>query len=194
MIKILVGVVVGVLLVPFAAAIYLWSGSFDMSATRPPGTLEALVGDTLLARSLERRAPAMVRNPLAPGPETLRVALAHFREDCLFCHGAPGVAPGDAAKGLNPRPPDLARPETQRAADGELFEVIAHGVRMSGMPAWLPTHSERDIWALVVFVRHLPTLGAEERAALTRGEAERGRAPGAEARPEEPAQGHHHSQ
>lgn len=176
--KLVVGIVIGVLLVPFAAALYLWSGSFDMSATRPPGTLEALVGGTLVERSLERRAPA-AKNPLAPGPEALRAGLEHFRENCLVCHGAPGIPPGEAGRGLNPPPPDLARPDTQRAPDGELFQVIAHGVRLSGMPGWLPTHSEREIWALVTFVRHLPALTVEERAALTDQEAEDHHAPAA---------------
>ena len=160
-----------------------------MSATRPPGTLEALVGGTLVGRSLERRAPA-ARNPLSAGPEALRAGLEHFRENCLLCHGARACRPpGEAAKGLNPPPPDLARPDTQRTPDGELFEVIAHGVRISGMPGWLPTHSEREIGALVAFVRHLPAITAEERAALSGGEAEDHHAhaaPEQEGRPEEP--------
>ena len=144
------------------------TGWFDMSATRPPGRLEQLVGSALANRSVERRAPR-TKNPLPSSPEVLRDGLAHYRDDCVLCHGAPGAPAGEAAKGLNPPAPDLATPDAQEASDGELFQFIGYGVRMTGMPAWLPTHSEREIWELAAFVRHLPKLTAEERSALAAG-------------------------
>ena len=40
----------------------------------------------------------------------------------------------------------------------ELFWVIKHGIKMTGMPAWGPTHSDDKIWAMVAFVKTLPDM------------------------------------
>ncbi len=186
--KIVVGVVIGLLLPLAVFGIVLATGAIDMAASRPPSTLEQFVGGTLAGRSVARRAPKG-KNPLPQTPEVLRAGLEHYRDNCVICHGAPGMPPGDAGKGLNPPPPDLASPDSQEASDGELYQIIAHGIRMTGMPAWLPTHSEKEIWQIVAFVRHLPTLSWEERQALRpraaevqpgdgeRGPSRRGEAP-----------------
>ena len=63
-----------------------------------------------------------------------------------------------------PPVPDMRGPETQRRTDGELFSIIENGVRLTGMPAW-GTGSAADqqsSWALVHFIRHLPTLTPDE--------------------------------
>jgi mono/diheme cytochrome c family protein len=36
----------------------------------------------------------------------------------------------------------------------------------TGMPAFGPTHSTEEIWALVTFLRHLPQLSPEQRERL----------------------------
>jgi mono/diheme cytochrome c family protein len=167
--KIVVGVILGLLLPIAALGIVLATGAFDMSATQPPGALERLVAGKLAGRSVERRAPKG-KNPLVQSPEVLRAGLEHYRANCLVCHGAPGMPPGEAGKGLNPPPPDLASPDSQEASDGELYWTVSHGIRMTGMPAWLPTHSEKEIWQLVAFVRHLPLLSPEEKQTLRAGE------------------------
>ncbi len=170
--KIVVAIVIGALLPFVALGIVIATGAYDMSATRPPGFIERFVGGLLAERSVDRRAPKG-KNPLPLTPEVLRAGLAHYRDDCVICHGAPRVQPGDAGKGLNPPAPDLASADAQEASDGELYQVIAHGIRMTGMPGWLPTHSEKEIWELVAFVRHLPSLSPEERRDLQSGAVDR---------------------
>ncbi len=166
--RVVVGIVVGLLLPFVVFGIVVATGAFDMSASRPPGTLERIIGGALADRSIGRRAPKE-RNPLPQTPEVLRAGLEHYRGDCLLCHGAPGTPPGDAGKGLNPPAPDLASPDAQEASDGEIYQTVTHGIRMTGMPAFLPTHSEKEIWQIVAFVRHLPALSPEERQALRAG-------------------------
>ena len=65
--------------------------------------------------------------------------------------------------GLNPPPPDLRAAKTQSKSDGELYAVIQNGVRMSGMPAFgQPGEHDHGSWELVAFLRHLPSLTADE--------------------------------
>jgi mono/diheme cytochrome c family protein len=64
-------------------------------------------------------------------------------------------------RGLRPQPPPLADvvPEWSTA---ELFWIAKHGIRMTGMPAWGPTHGDDELWAMVAFVKTLPTMSAED--------------------------------
>ena len=47
-------------------------------------------------------------------------------------------------------------------SDGELFWVVSHGIRSTGMPAFGGSKDEKDIWRIVAFARRLPTLTEEE--------------------------------
>ena len=57
---------------------------------------------------------------------------------------------------------------TQSLSDGELFSIIENGIRLTGMPAWGTgtPEGERESWALVHFIRHLPSLTPEEIARM----------------------------
>jgi hypothetical protein len=37
---------------------------------------------------------------------------------------------------------------------------------MTGMPPFLPTHKEEEVWKIVAFVRHLPEITSDEEKAL----------------------------
>ena len=54
--------------------------------------------------------------------------------------------------------------DTQSLSDGELFSIIEHGIRLTGMPGWGTgtPEGERDSWGLVHFIRRLPNLAAED--------------------------------
>ena len=72
---------------------------------------------------------------------------------------------GSLRKHLSPaRIHDMRTSETQSLSDGELFSIIEHGIRLTGMPAWGTgtPQGERDSWGLVHFIRQLPKLSAED--------------------------------
>ncbi len=169
--RFLLGVVFGILLVAAGAAAVLYTGSFNTSAEIPPSRMEKRIATFALDKSVARRAPNRT-NPLPATPENLRGGLAHFRENCLVCHGAPGVDPGEIGQGLNPGAPDLTLPRVQARTDGQLYWLVDEGIRMTGMPAFGPTHGENELWQIVAFLRHLPEITDEEKAQL-QGEKEK---------------------
>jgi len=62
-----------------------------------------------------------------------------------------------------PKPPDMRLSPSQDLTDGELYWIIKNGIRLTGMPAWGdPGDDDRDTWGLVAFIRHLPSLTAQE--------------------------------
>jgi len=161
-VAVLLGAAVFVLVL---VGVSLGLGLYDVSATAKPSALEEGFASFVVDRSVARRAPKGP-NPVRVTPDVLARGLAEYREHCLVCHGAPGVRPTGIAKGLNPPAPDLSQPDAQEGTDGELFQVISAGIRMSGMPAFSPSESAETLWTLVAFIRHLPKLSEEERAAL----------------------------
>lgn len=178
--RFLAGMVTALVLLLIAAGAVVATGAFDVAATRPPGTIEKRLAGMTLDRSVAKRAPDR-KNPVAPSPEVFARGLRGYKEMCVTCHGAPGVDPSEAGQGLNPPAPDLTLAKVQARSDGELFWIIQNGIRMTGMPAFGPTHKEQAIWRMVAFVRHLPELSKDEEKALSGGhEEEHGGGPAAE--------------
>lgn len=168
--RVLTGILIGILLVIGAASFIIMSGSYNVAAMNRPGKMETKIAAFALNRAIQKRAPVRA-NPFTK-PEDVRAGLAHFKENCLDCHGAPGVEEAEFGSGLNPPAPDLTLPSVQRMRDGELYWVVSNGIRMTGMPAFSPTHKEEEIWKIVAFVRHLPEITAEEQKILKAGREE----------------------
>lgn len=80
-----------------------------------------------------------------------------FRDNCVTCHGAPGVAQDDIGKSMQPVPGPLSD-AARRWRPNELYWITRHGVKMSGMPAWQYHLADDDIWATVAFLVALPAL------------------------------------
>ncbi len=153
--------VVGCIAVPL---LVLRLGFIEMSALPKPGPIESFVGNLAYDSWIEHAAPRRA-NPFDGTPAAIAVGLDHYRHNCLGCHGAPGVHPAELTKGLHPDAPELWK-DSEDMTDGELFWTIRDGVRMTGMPAFAPTHSDEEIWKIVAFVRELPHLTPEETARL----------------------------
>lgn len=139
-----------------------------LSARAKPTPLEAMIARE--ARHLAMPSNAHdARNPLSASDENLHEARMHFADHCATCHANDGSGTTMIGQGLYPKPPDLRLPETQKLSDGELFWIIENGVRFTGMPAFGGHHSPQDdSWKLVLFIRHLPQLAAEERIEMER--------------------------
>ncbi len=150
-----------------AAILVLATGSVNVAADEKPGLIERTLAPWGRDRSVQNHAPK-VKNPYAGDPDAIAAGLDHYRENCLACHGAPGVPISDLSKGLNPPAPSLGR-EQSDTPDGELFWVTKHGIRLTSMPSFGWTHSDEEIWKIVAFIRHLPELTAEEKEFLREG-------------------------
>src|SRR5262245_37586744 len=140
--RFLFGIILGAVGVLVAGYLLATSGTVSVAATQHGGMNDAM--DHWLAEvaehSIDHHAPQKT-NPFANDPSALAVGLAHYKENCLDCHGARSIDAEEFAKGLNPAPPMLDMAEFQKMSDGQLFWVVSNGIRMTGMPAFSPTHS-----------------------------------------------------
>ena len=153
------------LLVASAAGVaVIYSGVYDVSAIRQHTAPVYWVLEATMRRGVRRHAADIVAPDLAD-PEMVRQGLLLHRDSCVQCHGAPGVAPGDAGKGLLPVPNNLAQTGAEWSA-AEIYWVTRNGLKMTGMPAWGMRYVDRDLWAIVAFVKHMPRMTAADYAAM----------------------------
>jgi len=142
----------------------LYAGFYDVAATAPHLPITTWLLETARTRSIRMQA-ADIQTPA--GLDDLAkvvIGVEHYAAHCAVCHGAPGVPKGDIAHGLYPPPPDLAR-TAPLYTPAELFWIVKHGIKMTGMPAWAD-HSDEEIWATVGFLEKLPGMSEQDYASL----------------------------
>ena len=142
---------------------FVYLRATGLEAMTEPGPIE-----TRVARAARRLAtPSAVRsmaNPVPKSAEAIADGMAHFADHCAVCHANDGSGDTEMSRGLYPKAPDMRLAATQQLSDGELFYIIEHGIRFTGMPGWTTgtKAGEDSSWQLVHFVRHLPMLTASE--------------------------------
>jgi cytochrome c1 len=164
------------LLAAAASLIVIFAGLYDVSATRQHTAPVFWVLEATMRNGVRRAASGIEAPPLSD-PEQVRRGFRLHRESCLPCHGAPGVAPHDAGKGLLPVPNNLVQTAVEWKP-AEIYWVTKNGLKMTGMPAWGMRYTDDDLWAIVAFVKHMPRLTArayaemDERAGMETAGAE----------------------
>lgn len=139
-----------------------------LSTRTSPGPFERLAAKQIRVWLV----PASVRkatNPLHANAEILKQGMDHWADHCATCHANTGSGDTEMGRNSYPPAPDMRTAETQSLSDGELYYIIRNGVPLTGMPAWGDPslgNSDSRTWALVSFIRHLPTLTPGEVAAM----------------------------
>ena len=140
---------------------FVYLGLADVAATSPHWPVTQWFLATAMERAVARRASAVETPSSLDEADGVRAGAVAFQAMCAPCHGAPGVDPDAVGRGLNPPPPDLADAAEEWSA-AEVFWITQNGIRMTGMPAFGPTHSDAAIWEIVALVTQLPDLSPEQ--------------------------------
>jgi cytochrome c553 len=145
-------------ILPVAALIFAWIGFFNVGASSGHWKITEWFLHFAM-RSAVRTYALAVEEPAQLPRHALQPAAGHFARGCAICHGAPGEARSPAALRMLPQPPDLASVANEWS-NAELFRIVKHGVRFTGMPAWPTQDRDDEVWAMVVFLRALPSMDA----------------------------------
>jgi mono/diheme cytochrome c family protein len=158
--------VCGVLLVA-AIGVFVFLKTTGLSARATPGPLETALARRARAMAIPA-AYAARTNPVPATAASITSGMEHFSDHCASCHAIDGSGDTEMGKGLFPPSPDMRAAATQSLTDAELFYIIEHGVRFTGMPGWSTgtAEGEESSWHLVNFIRHLPQLTSDERDAM----------------------------
>lgn len=93
----------------------------------------------------------------------------HYESGCRPCHGGPDAPTPRIAAAMTPLPPFLP-PRIDEWEPKELFYIVKHGIKFTGMPAWRSLERDDEVRAVVAFLLEMPDLDADEYRNLVYGE------------------------
>jgi len=114
---IVISVIAGSAITLLVPILVLATGAINVGADVKPGLIERMLAPWAQDRSVEEHA-SNEKNPYTDDPAAIATGLDHYRENCVMCHGAPGVDGAELSKGLNPSAPSL---KDSDLSDGKLF-------------------------------------------------------------------------
>jgi thiosulfate dehydrogenase len=161
-----IGVIVGVLILPLAFAVYVASGRMPAATSDPPIPFEAAIAGGALYARIKREAPTrdvsgMATAELVSGADV-------YQKNCTFCHGLPGQPAPPAAKGEFPPPPQLFTVDGRVSDDpaGVSYWKVKNGIRLTGMPGFQATLADEQMWQVTALVARADKLSPEVMDAL----------------------------
>jgi mono/diheme cytochrome c family protein len=113
-----------------------------------------------------------VKNPMGDNPANVESGRQAFSHYCAACHGLDGQNTGvPFADRMAPPVPLLNAPQVQSYTEGQLHWILENGVSPSGMPASKGILTDRELWSIVIYIRHLPTAGSLGEPAMYSGDS-----------------------
>jgi thiosulfate dehydrogenase len=153
----LLGLIVGVLLVPALAYFYFAGGYAPVATSAPPMPFEKMLAGKALHARIEKEMPKSV--PIEPTEANLLAGAALYKEHCAVCHGLPGESKTAIAAGLFPRPPQLFHGHGVTDDEpGETYWKVANGIRLTGMPGFHSTLKDEQLWQVSLLLANADKL------------------------------------
>jgi|SRR5579862_3773585 len=165
--RFLLGVLVALLGAILAAFLTARLGFFSVYAAEEPPAWEVRLARMAVDASVARNAPRL-RSPIESSDAELLAGMKLYRNNCSGCHGDAGRSSHWGTEGFYPRVPQFAQSPPQKP-DWQLFWILRHGIRYSGMGAWREAMlSDKEAWEVVTFLSRLNSLPAAVQAAWQR--------------------------
>jgi hypothetical protein len=160
--KCVLGIVIALAVLGVGVLLFSWSGIYNISATKPHWGITLSFIEMLRDRSISVRSDDFSELDL-DNAKLMEAAFIHYHEMCRLCHGAPDYQPEEFAKGLYPPPPSMTSGHVQEErSQAEIYWIVKHGIKMTGMPAFGPTHSDSELYGLVALTMEIPQRSPEE--------------------------------
>jgi mono/diheme cytochrome c family protein len=138
-------------------------GLYPIGADNPPSHLERTLAGRAMDVYADKHKPAG-DSPIAPTAENLTGGARQYEEPCALCHGGAKTKISSLQNQFSPPAPQLIN-RIPHDPPAWIFWVTKHGVRMTGMPAWVGLLSDEDIWKIVAFIKNSGKLPPETQAA-----------------------------
>jgi len=150
MVRILFGIVLGLVLAPVAVMGWFRFGHPPVAVADPPLPFERWIVKIPLNARIDSE---MVKTPPIQADENAFVAGAEiYRDQCAACHGFYGK-PASFAAHMYPPAPALWVKHGKKGVvgvsddpPGETFWKVSNGIRLSGMPSFKDMLSETQMW------------------------------------------------
>ncbi|HEY4951394.1 MAG TPA: c-type cytochrome [Candidatus Acidoferrales bacterium] len=144
----LVGLILGLLIVPVVLFFYIETGQAPAAATDAPLPFEKFIAKGALKVRIkkemqDRELSTFNAGDLAAGAEV-------YRTNCAFCHGLPLQAPSAASQGMFPHAPQLFTAKETVTDDpvGVTYWKVKNGIRLTGMPGFQKALNDQQMWQI----------------------------------------------
>lgn len=154
------------LLILLVGAAVMYGGVYNVAASIGHTPFARWILDTTVTNSVQSRASDIAAPEFTPA--MVAAGAGEYKSMCQHCHGGPGVQRESWAEGIVPRPPGLSK-AAEEWQPREIFWIVKHGIKMTGMPAFGPSHDDRTVWNIAAFVDALPEMEPSEYAAYPAG-------------------------
>ena len=158
------GTLIGLAVVGF---LFAWSGLYDVSSSAGHWSVTEAVLEFGLDSAVRTQSMGIEPPPLDRS-DWVALGANHFASGCAPCHGAPGHPRNPITLAMLPRPPPLGEAATKWQTR-ELYWIVRHGLKYTGMPAWAAEQRGDEVWPVVAFLEALPQLSAADFDALVGG-------------------------
>lgn len=149
--KFLVGLVLGIIIVPLGVVFYFVSGSAPVASSDDPLPFERTLAHAALDAHIEREMPKSV--PIPANEDTFLAGADLYGSHCAVCHGLPGMEQSAIAKGMFPKPPHLFRGKGVTDDEpAETYWKVANGIRLTGMPGFKASLADTQMWQVTLLV------------------------------------------
>jgi len=155
----LVGLILGLIILPVVLFFYIEAGQAPAAATDAPLPFEKFIAKGALKARIkketqDRELSTFNAGDLAAGAEV-------YRTHCAFCHGLPLQAPSAASQGMFPHAPQLFTAKETVTDDpvGVTYWKVKNGIRLTGMPGFQKALNDQQMWqvsALMASADKLP--------------------------------------
>ena len=145
----LLGLLLGLLILPVTAWCWLRFGHPPVAVTDPPLPFERQIVHMPLHRRIHNEMPEQAT--MDASPVNLLLGAEVYRAQCASCHGLYG-RPSPIGAHMFPRAPQLWAPHGHGVVGvsddpaGHTFWLVQNGVRLSGMPSFSKTLNEAQMW------------------------------------------------
>jgi mono/diheme cytochrome c family protein len=150
--KVLLGAVLILAILLLAALAITWLGLMPVSADGPHSNLEARIMPAVLHASIVRHASGET-NPVSLNEDNLKAAVGTYKAMCARCHSTTEGKASTYGQSFYPPAPQLPKGMAEYT-DAQLFWVIKHGIRNTGMPAWGSMLSDEEVWQIVSLLKN----------------------------------------
>jgi mono/diheme cytochrome c family protein len=98
---------------------------------------------------------AATKNPVPATPASIAKGKENYTRACSHCHGSNAQGDGPLAP-QNPSPPNLADDKWDHgSSDGEIYFIIANGLKDSEMKGVRSEMTSTDMWHIVNYLRSI---------------------------------------
>jgi thiosulfate dehydrogenase len=156
-----IGLIVGLLILPLAFGVYVATGRMPVATADPPIPFEAAIAGTALSARIKREAPTRDVSSLATAE--LVSGADVYQKNCALCHGLPGQPVPPVAQGEFPKPPQLFTVDGRVSDDlaGVTYWKVKNGIRLTGMPGFHASLADEQIWQVTALVARADKLPPE---------------------------------